>query len=315
MVPLHGPYPALAELLDRSAALGDSSSCGRSVEGRELLRVDLGNPAAPAVLLTGAIHGIEVIGALSLLASLEHIVDARPELLEHVRLVVLPIVNPDAVAENLRRVARGKIAHQRGNARGVDLNRNFPRVSDAEPWHPFAGSRRRWSPHYMGPSPLSEPESRAVVDVARAIRPTHAIGFHSFGNMLLYPWAHTRAPNPRAATYATMGERFAGALVGARYSVGQATQLYPTIGDLDDWLDAELGTLAFTVEVGALDRRLLHPRRALNPFCWMNPSTGESIDAAIRGVAPAIAELVAHGSSARGSRPTAPPRALDLAAR
>jgi hypothetical protein len=36
----------------------------------------------------------------------------------------------------------------------------------------------------------------------------------------------------------------------------QATEWYSTVGDMDDWLDAEYGTLAFTVEVSRPMRRL-----------------------------------------------------------
>ncbi|WP_437599965.1 M14 family zinc carboxypeptidase [Sorangium sp. So ce590] len=74
--------------------------------------------------------------------------------------------------------------------------------------HPFAGSRLRWSPHDTGPHAFSEPESRALRDVALETRPALALGFHSCGNLLLYPWAHTGAPNPRAPLYRALGDAF-----------------------------------------------------------------------------------------------------------
>lgn len=315
---LHGPYMEADAFTDAWAGFAlragaRASVAGRSVEGREIPRYDFGSPdASRTVLLTALLHGVEVIGSVALLRALEHAIGQG--LHEHTRLVVMPIANPDAYHANMRRVARGRLAGQRGNARGVDLNRNFPWVASEMPWHPFAGSRKRWSPHYVGPHPLSEPESQAIAKVASALRPDVSIGFHSFGDMLLYPWAHTRAPNPRVSLYRTLGARFGAALEGASFSIGQATQLYPTIGDLDDWLDAELGTLAFTVEVSSLDRRLLNPRRLVDPFCWMNPTESSVIESTVEGLAPAVVALLSAAPVMR-ARDEEPLRPSLLAAR
>jgi predicted deacylase len=273
---LYGDYPTLGELEERWRGLvarlgGRESVAGQSVEGRPLWCFDIGAAEAPPILLTALIHGSELIGSLSLFDALQTLGRMRGPVLDEARLVVMPIVNPDALAANMDRLARGRIAFQRRNARGVDLNRNFPTVGRARSWHPFAGSSFRWSPYHRGPAPLSEPESSAVADLATRLRPRLALGFHSFGNLVLYPWAHSRAPNPRLPTYRRLGHAFVRAATSIPYRIRQAIDLYPTIGDLDDWLDDRFGTLALTVEVGALDRRLLDPRRFFNPFCWMNP--------------------------------------------
>jgi hypothetical protein len=174
------------------------------------------------------------------------------------------------------------------------LNRNFPRIGETRSLHPFAGSKRRWSPHYVGPAPLSEPESATIVEVARALKPRLALGFHSFGELLLYPWAHTRAPHPNRATYEARAHAITD-VMRAPYKVGQATSLYPTVGDLDDFLDAELGALAFTVEVGMLDRRLFHPLRAINPFAWMNPSSIDSLERTTDDLARGLESFLQRG--------------------
>jgi carboxypeptidase T len=274
---LHGDYPTYPELEDRWRGLasrlgGAESQAGQSAEGRPLWRFDLGtrDPSAPSILLTALIHGSELIGSLALFETMAAL-GRSSELLTSTRLVVMPIVNPDAVAANMERLERGRIASQRRNARGVDLNRNFPRIGKVKTWHPFAGSRFRWSPYHAGPHPLSEPETQAVATVAHELQPRLSLGFHSFGNLLLYPWAHSRVANPRLPAYQRLAQAFLGAATAIPYRFRQAIDLYPTIGDLDDWLDATFGTLALTVEVGNLDRRLWNPRRLFNPFCWMNP--------------------------------------------
>jgi predicted deacylase len=274
-------YPDAASFDDAWCALARSAGAratqaGTSVEGRPLRRFEFGNPRGPTALLTALVHGIEFIGALALFEFVQRLAGGS-ELLRHANLVVLPIVNPDALAANTARLAHGRRAFRRGNARGVDLNRNFPRASARVPLHPFAGSRFRASPHYMGPHPVSEPETEAVCATARATRPAVSLGFHSFGELLLYPWAHTRRPNPRRARYERVGARLRDGVPGARYQVKQATQWYATVGDLDDWLDEELGTLAFTVEVSRPMASRANRFRALDPFAWMNPVRVEPV--------------------------------------
>lgn len=276
---------------------GRESVVGRSIEGRALRRFDLGcdDADAPTVLLTALVHGIEVIGAVTLEAVVRALARASHlELLDRARFVVLPIVNPDAFAGNIARLRHGRLAWRRCNLRGVDLNRNFPVVGDTRPSHPFAGSRFSLSPHYAGEVEASEPETRAVMRVAAEVKPDVSIGFHSFGELLLHPWAYTDAPPPaaRRAEYRRLGAAFASATRARPYAVKQASAFYPTIGDLDDWLDATFGTLAFTVEVGALDRRLVDPRRLVNPFWWMNPTR---VEETVENVVPAVLGLLDAG--------------------
>jgi murein tripeptide amidase MpaA len=252
------------------------STAGSSIEGRPLVRFDFGTPGRPVVLLTALMHGVEMIGALALLDVLRRLTtdhDPRARrLMSEAHFVVLPIVNPDAFAANSSRLSRGSFAWQRCNSRGVDLNRNFPQLTTDRLYHPFSGSRFRLSPHYLGPKPLSEPESQSIASLAGATRPRLSLAFHSFGNMILYPWAYTSRANPRAAEYRALGSALTRSLVRFPYEVRQARQLYSVLGDMDDWLDAEVGSLAFTVEVSRPSVKLRNFRRLLNPFWWMNPS-------------------------------------------
>jgi hypothetical protein len=293
------PYPGAEAYTEQWRDLcarsnGREQVAGHSVEGRPLWRFEWGPNKAPSVLLTGLIHGVEVIGSLALHRLLEKVTSARRPITERLRLVVAPLLNPDSFAENMERLERGLPAWKRANARGVDLNRNFPpagRVTGL--LRVFAGSRYRWSPYYSGDEPFSEPETKAVRDLVQEIRPRLSIGFHSFGRLLLYPWAHSRRPSPREPSYRRLSEAFLRRIPSSTYRARQAIHLYPTEGDLDDWLEAEHQTLAFTVEVGMLDRRLLDPRRALNPFCWMNPTR---IEAATEEVLPGLLGLLEAAS-------------------
>ncbi len=266
---------------------------GRSRGGRPLWRFDVGprERDAPAVLLTALIHGNEVVGALALREVLARLAASDALRAEPRRLVLLPVVNPDGFAANMDRLRRGLPGWVRGNAAGVDLNRNFPLVLQAgerQSRNPLAGSSWRPSPWFRGTAPLSEPESRALADVAREVRPTLALGFHSFGQLLLHPWGYKSAPHPRASRYRALSEAFLRGKPDSEFRIRQTAAWYPIVGGLDDWLDGTFGTYAFTVEVSRLDRRLLHPRVA-NPFWWANPVDPR---AALDQVVPSVLALL-----------------------
>jgi predicted deacylase len=273
------------------------SEAGTSVEARPIRRFDFGRGGGPTILLTGLVHAIEFIGSVALFDFVRALTTTRAgeELLGSTRLVVLPIVNPDGLAANTGRMSAGRRAFRRGNANGVDLNRNFPPLTARRPLHPFAGSRHGIAPHYAGPFAFSEPETRAVRDVALATRPAVSVGFHSMGELLLYPWAFTARPNPKKARYERVGSAFRNALPRAPYRVMQAVSWYSTVGDLDDWLDAELGTMAFTVEVSRPMARLADVRRALDPFAWMNPT---KVEPATSNLTPGVHALLREALAA-----------------
>lgn len=123
---------------------------GRSVDGRPIVAYEVGNPTSPRrELVVGCIHGNELAG-IAIARRLERMS------LTNVDLWIVPVLNPDGVA-----------AGTRGNAHGVDLNRNFPYR-----WQMLSGV------YYSGPRSLSEPESRAAYRLIRRFRPQVSIWFH-----------------------------------------------------------------------------------------------------------------------------------------
>ena len=293
-----GDYPDASGFHEAWAELGAKAGAtvgvaGYSVQGRPIPRYDFGQGVP--VLLTGLMHGVELVGSLALLEFVRTVLEKQSDVLKHARLTVVPIVNPDALQANCERLSQGHRAFKRCNARGVDLNRNFPRLRPDLPRNPLGGSRFPLSPHYVGRRPLSEPETQALAAVVKETRPRVSVGFHSHGELLLYPWAFTAHPNPRRAHYERVGRAFVRGLGGASYRVMQATDWYATVGDLDDWLDAEFGTLAFTVEVSRPMRFLANMRRASNPFAWQNPVR---VGPSVVGLAPGVDALVRESLAA-----------------
>ena len=294
--PVLGPYSDLATLEEAWRDLatqgqGTVRELGQSRQGRSLTAYLFGPEGAPVVLLTALIHGNEWIGGRALFGLAQELMLSRKTeaLRSEVRLAMVPVVNPDAYAANAAKLLRGAPTVRRTNAKGVDLNRNFPRVERVWSLSPLSGSRFTWSPYYSGEEPLCEPESRAVAALAKELKPFLALGFHSAGGLLLFPWGYTRKKNPRVREYEALGRTLTTHQLEPRYRARQAFSFYRTVGDLDDWLDSELGTLAMTVEVSRLDRRLLHPRRLLNPFSWMNPV---DVRGTVDGLTPGLVAMI-----------------------
>ncbi|MBD0347856.1 MAG: penicillin-insensitive murein endopeptidase [Thermoleophilia bacterium] len=123
---------------------------GRSTRSRAIRATTLGDAGAPRRLLAiGCIHGDECAGT----AVTRMLVRRAP--LRSSSITVVHHLNPD-----------GFIRRSRGNARGVDLNRDF--------------------------GAFSQPETRAVRRLVRRLRPTVTVWFHQ-------PHGHVRGWGPSAA--------------------------------------------------------------------------------------------------------------------
>ena len=136
-----------------------------SVDGRAIVAHSHGDrDAARNVLVVGSIHGDETAGE----EIVERLSSARSlrRLDDGVRLWTIESVNPDGVA-----------AGTRGNAHGVDLNRNFPWN-----WRAIPES----SGYYSGPRAASEPETRGMARFLRRVDPDVTIYYHQpFGRTLI----------------------------------------------------------------------------------------------------------------------------------
>ena len=200
----------LAVLLLPAAA--HAERYGTSAAGRTLDVERVGDATAPtAVLVIGSIHGNETAGH-AVIARLRR---ATPP--AGVRLLLVRSANPDGVAAGTRQ-----------NARGVDLNRNFPRN-----WR--AGGRP-FDTYFPGRRPASEPETRALQRLVRAERPALTISYHQALALVDLPGAGDRA---LARAYARR--------------VGLPAQRLDALpGTATAWLNTSFpGTTAFVVELPA----------------------------------------------------------------
>lgn len=147
---------------------------GRSVTGRYIVAKRQGPATAPKVLLVlGQMHGSEPAGR-AVVGQVRTLAPPRD-----VQVWTISTMNPD-----------GSVRGTRQNARGVDLNRNFP-----QGWLRTYTSRV----YYPGPTSLSEPESQAMVRFLNNLRPDLIVSLHQaarsidVGNPKTRLWAYRLA--------------------------------------------------------------------------------------------------------------------------
>ena len=127
---------------------------GYSVDHRPIVAWRVGpEHGQRSVLVVGSIAGDEP-GGIAVAKAL-----ASRSAVPGVTLWLVPDANPDGAARGTR-----------GNAAGVDLNRNFPFH-----WRRLGAVGSRY---YSGARPSSEPESRAIEAFIRRTRPGLAIWLH-----------------------------------------------------------------------------------------------------------------------------------------
>jgi murein peptide amidase A len=149
----------------------------KSVKGRQIMLREFRPAQDPVarVLVVGGIHGDELT-AVSIVFRWIELLQQPVSDAQQYHWRVVPLMNPDGL---LARPAT------RVNARGVDLNRNFPTPN----W--FSESRRYWlvstkrdPRRFPGTAPASEPESRWLHDEITRFRPDVIVSVHAPHNVL-----------------------------------------------------------------------------------------------------------------------------------
>jgi carboxypeptidase T len=209
----------------------------------------LEEPEEPDVLYLGCHHGNEKISVEVPMYFLNYLVDnygvnaTVTELVDTREIWIVPMVNPDGHVWDTRKNRRDN----GDGTYGVDLNRNY----DYE-WGTTGTSTNPSSNVYCGPEPFSEPETQLVRDLALAHEFVAAISYHSYGEMVLYPWGYSfDVQPPDEELLRKIAERMA---EYNGYVYGQSSDpsigMYDASGDTCDWLYGVRDTFAYTIELG-----------------------------------------------------------------
>jgi hypothetical protein len=144
----------------------------KSVKGRHIMMREFApqHGAAARVLVIGGIHGDELTSVSIVFRWMALLKQPGGDAARY-RWRVIPVLNPDGL---LARPAT------RVNARGVDLNRNFPTDNwSSEAARYWSVSTRRDPRRFPGNAPGSEPESSWLHNEIKAFRPDVIISVHA----------------------------------------------------------------------------------------------------------------------------------------
>jgi carboxypeptidase T len=178
-------------------------------------------------------------------------------LVDNTALYFVPCVNPDGYVYNqtISPIGGGFWRKNRrpnaDNSIGVDLNRNY-----GYKWgfNDNGSSSQPSSDIYRGTAAFSEPETELIRRFCNEHRFQLAMNYHTYGNLLIYPWAYNDQETPESAIFRGFSEimkRDNNFLAGT----GIQTVGYSVNGNVDDWMYGEQTSkpkiFSMTPEVGA----------------------------------------------------------------
>ena len=273
----------LRRLAEDNPEIVELHEIGRSVENRPLwaLRIGERRGSADKVAVLGCHHAREWMSVEVPYRLAEHLVDnASTEpirnWLQRGEVWVAPMVNPDG-HEHTRTQNRLWRKNRRRNpdgSIGVDPNRNYGYM-----WGVLNVNTSSHVPSddtYVGPRAFSEPETRAVRNLVARELFGGVLTYHSYSQLILYPWGYTSSPVEDETDLDTMRgltqdmQRLIQGVHGRTYTAQQASELYPTAGDTTDWVYGEYDVPSFTVELRpatALEGGFILPADQIEP-CW-----------------------------------------------
>ena len=202
-----------------------TGEAGKSVMGRPLWTMTLGQ-GENRVLYNASHHANEWITTPVLLRFAEELARAfafggelfgvsAGEILEYSSLCLVPAVNPDGIdlvtgelsAGEYYNTARATSAAYpsfrfpggwKANIRGTDLNLQYPALWEKAREIKFAQGITSPAPaDYVGPSPLSAPESRAMYDLTLSFDPALILAYHTQGEVIYWRFLDYEPPGSR----------------------------------------------------------------------------------------------------------------------
>ena len=257
---LAADYPTQA----RTFTLNNPSLEGRDVRALEVSNNVTADDGRPTLLITGVHHAREWPSAEMTLEFAYDLLlnsgNARiQDILDNVRVMFVPVVNPDGFqvsrggAYEMKRKncritdgqipATGACVLRINQSLGTDPNRNY-----GAKWGGPGASTSVDSEIYRGAGPFSEPETENIQQLVSSRQVVTLISQHTYGALVLRPpGTSVNGLAPDENLLRSLGDEMA-AEMGYQSIYGY--QLYDTTGTTEDWSYAATGGLGFTYELG-----------------------------------------------------------------
>lgn len=221
------------------------SVIGKSVRGRNIYDVILGNPnAKKSVLVVSAIHAREYVTTVTLMKQLEYYLMRYNEKVDGSKpsdvfskccVHYVMMANPDGVT-----ISQNTRSAWKANANGVNLNLNFSYDFD------IAGSAADGS--FTGTVPGSEPETQAIMKITDTLLRKGrliVVNYHAMGNIVFGSY---RGKDART-----------GAMIRRMYQTARSTTGYADAsgysgtshGNYREYLSYVVNVPSITIEVGS----------------------------------------------------------------
>ena len=214
----------------------EAVTIGKSVEGRDIVCFKVGG-GGKAVLSTAGIHARESASAYVVRAQTEYALESGAPYGQ----MFIPLVNPDG-AELVKRAAKRSdkaLMRYKANARKVDLNVNFDARWGRGRFNVFLPADE----NYVGKSPFSEPETRALGDFTSSENIGLTLSYHTTGRELY--WYFFQSENyERDFSLARFVER------ALAFKYKRIDSDLCSAGGYKDWCIEKLGIPALTIELG-----------------------------------------------------------------
>jgi hypothetical protein len=185
--------------------------------------------------------------------------DRAREVINNTQIFLIPMVNPDGVEANTRKNCAPNFGpfgfSKEITSYGVNLNRNY-----GYKWYLYyifpvsyhlAFNILDSGPNYRGEKPFSENESMAVKNFVETQNISISLSYHSWSEVIFYPWMHTSKTTPHEDLFISIGENMSKInnyhlITGRQYII---PRYGGTLGTSENWLYGIKGILSYTVEL------------------------------------------------------------------
>ncbi|MFO7677718.1 MAG: M14 family zinc carboxypeptidase [Thermoplasmatota archaeon] len=272
----------LFDLQNKYPTLLSVESLGKTYENRDIWLVTLTeqinqSTQKPAILLLGAHHGNEKPSFEILIFFINYMLENfdnetinnyNSDVIssEQIRtalnttiLYIIPMVNPDGVEANTRKNREPNYGpfgfHNNITSYGVNLNRNYDDFWFLYYLRPFRYhflfASLDSSFNYKGPYPFSSNETKAIKEFVETKHISISLSYHSYGEVMFFPWMHTSLPTPHEKLFISIGENMS--LINNYRLISSGNYVLPrfagTLGSSENWLYKEREILAYTMEL------------------------------------------------------------------